>query len=191
MELMAETLETVLNHLKIKKSIIIGHSMGGYVALAYAEKNPYALNGLCLMNSTFLADDKERQELRTRANNMAKSNFEILVRMAFTNLFSTESKNQYHTQLKSALNDALKTPLQGYMAANEGMKIRKDRTQVFKNLVCKKLLIIGKKDPIIDGSVLKKILENSDVEIVEFSEGHMSYIENKWELTHKLMYFIE
>ncbi|HLV69710.1 MAG TPA: hypothetical protein VKY34_03300, partial [Xanthomarina sp.] len=141
--------------------------------------------------STFLADDEERQDLRTRANNMAKTNFEILVRMAFTNLFSTESKNQYHSQLKSALNDALKTPLQGYMAANEGMKIRKDRTQLFKNLVCKKLLIIGKKDPIIDGDMLKKLLENSDVEIVEFSEGHMSYIENKKDLTDKLIRFIE
>ncbi|HLV39067.1 alpha/beta hydrolase, partial [Xanthomarina sp.] len=96
MELMAEAIEAVLNHLQIKKHILIGHSMGGYVALAYAEKNPNSLNGLCLMNSTFLADDEERQDLRTRANNMAKTNFEILVRMAFTNLFSTESKNQYH-----------------------------------------------------------------------------------------------
>ena len=40
MELMAEAVESILNHLKIKDSIIIGHSMGGYVALAFAEKNP-------------------------------------------------------------------------------------------------------------------------------------------------------
>src|SRR5690606_8851022 len=39
MELMAEAVEAVLNHLNIETPIFIGHSMGGYVALAFAEKN--------------------------------------------------------------------------------------------------------------------------------------------------------
>ncbi|MEO8932668.1 MAG: alpha/beta hydrolase [Xanthomarina sp.] len=191
MELMAQAVKAVLSYLKINKSILIGHSMGGYVALAYAEKHPNSLNGICLMNSTFLADDLARQNIRIRANNMAKTNFESLVHMSFTNLFSAESKNNYRNQLETALNEALKTPLQGYMAANEGMMIRKDRTQIFKNLRCKKLLIIGKKDPIVDGKILKDILKDSDVEIAEFSEGHMSHIENSKELTYKVMHFIE
>lgn len=191
MELMAEVVEAVLSHLKIKKSIFIGHSMGGYVALAYAEKNASSLNGLAIINSTFLADNEERKDLRTRANNMAKTNFESLVRMSFTNLFSPESKTTYSNELKIALNEALKTPLQGYIAASEGMKIRKDRTQLFKNLDCKKLFVYGKKDPIMNVDLMKEILKNTNVEIVELSEGHMSHIENKQDLTYKLMHFIE
>ncbi|MCX7551080.1 alpha/beta fold hydrolase [Xanthomarina sp. F2636L] len=191
MELMAEAVEAVLNTLEIKNPILIGHSMGGYVALAFAEKHPLAINGLCLMNSTFLADDEERKILRTRANNMAKTNFENLVRMSFTNLFSPESKELYKTELEAALKDALKTSIQGYMAANEGMKTRKDKTDLFKNLPIKKLLIIGKKDPILEATTVKKLLENTDVDIAEFSEGHMSHIENKKDLAYKLLHFIE
>jgi len=71
MELMAETVEAVLNHLNIEEKTLVGHSMGGYVALAIAEKNPDSIRGLCLMNSTYLPDNDERRILRTRANLMA------------------------------------------------------------------------------------------------------------------------
>jgi pimeloyl-ACP methyl ester carboxylesterase len=191
MELMAEAVDAVLNHLKIEKSICIGHSMGGYVALAYAEKNPDALNGICLMNSTFEADDNERKLLRTRANKMVKTNFENMVRMSFTNLFSNESKITYKKELEIALHEALKTSLQGYIACNEGMKIRKNRGHLFKKLPIKKAIIIGIKDPVIEPDTIKKALNNSDVEIIEFPDGHMSHIENSKELTYNIMRFIE
>ena len=191
MELMAEAVEAVLNSLKIEKFTCIGHSMGGYVALAYAEKHPQALNGLCLMNSTFQADNKERKTLRTRANNMAKTSFDNLVRMSFINLFSAESKVLYQNEIELALTEALKTPIQGYMAANEGMKIRNDRTQLFQNLKTKKLLIIGKKDPILDAEMVNKIKTNTSIEVVELTEGHMSHIENKKELTYNVVHFVE
>ena len=165
--------------------------MGGYVALAFAEKNPKALNGICLMNSTFEADDNERKLLRTRANKMVKSNFENMVRMSFTNLFSNESKVTYRKELDNALKQALNTSLQGYVACNEGMKIRKNRANLFINLPIKKSIIIGIKDPVIEPESIKKHLLNSDVEIIVFSDGHMSHIENTQELTYNIMRFIE
>jgi pimeloyl-ACP methyl ester carboxylesterase len=61
MELMADAVEAVLNHIKIRRCFLIGHSMGGYVALAFAEKNPNALKGLCLMNSTANEDTPEKK----------------------------------------------------------------------------------------------------------------------------------
>ncbi len=191
MELMAETVNAVLNHLNIEKKTIIGHSMGGYVALAMAEKNPNSMQGLCLMNSTFLPDSEERKMLRTRANLMAQTNFDNLVRMSFTNLFSLKSKETHKQELEIALTEALKTSVQGYMAANEGMKLRTDKTQLFRTLPTKKLLIIGKKDPILDADSVKKQLKGTDVDIVELTEGHMSHIENKEVLTYNIMHFIE
>ncbi|WP_417855814.1 alpha/beta fold hydrolase [Xanthomarina gelatinilytica] len=191
MELMAETVDAVINHLNIENKTIIGHSMGGYVALAMAEKNPNSMQGLCLMNSTFLPDSEERKMLRTRANLMAQTNFDNLVRMSFTNLFSLKSKETHKQELEIALTEALKTSVQGYMAANEGMKLRTDKTQLFRTLPTKKLLIIGKKDPILDADSVKKQLKGTDVDIVELTEGHMSHIENKEELTYNIMRFIE
>ena len=54
MEDMADAVFAVLRHLKIKNAKVIGHSMGGYVALALAEQQPQLFEGLCLMNSTFI-----------------------------------------------------------------------------------------------------------------------------------------
>jgi len=188
---MAEAVKTVLNHLRLRKYKFIGHSMGGYVALAFAKSYPESIKSLCLMNSTFEADDAERKNLRTRANKMVQHNFDNMVRMSFANLFSTESKTNYKNEYEVALAIALKTPIQGYMAANEGMKLREDSSFFFKNASFKKLLLLGKKDPVLNCEKLSKITSNQQIEVIYFSEGHMSHIENKKELLKAIVYFIE
>lgn len=188
---MADAAFAVLEHLKVEHAHVIGHSMGGYVALAMAEKQPQLFNGLCLMNSTFEADDKQRKTLRTRANKMAQTNYESLVRMSFANLFASESRVNYKSEYDDALHLALKTSVQGYIAAQEGMKLRPNRFETFKNLKSKKLIIIGAKDSLMDGEKLKEQIEGTTIDYVELSGGHMSYIENKSELSHIIKQFIE
>lgn len=191
MEAMADAVVAVLEHLEIDKGTFIGHSMGGYVALALAEKKPELFEGLCLMNSTFEADDKERKQLRTRSSKLAQGNFTNLVRMSFTNLFAPESRERYTKEFEEALAIALTTPVQGYIAAQEGMKLRPNRFNTFKNLDCKKGMIIGAKDSIVDGKKLLAHIEGTNIDFVEFSGGHMSHIENKSELSYFLKRFIE
>ena len=82
-------------------------------------------------------------------------------------------------------------PLQGIIAALEGMKIRKDRTFLLKSPKFRKMLIIGRQDPVLESDTLIKQTVNSNTEIIEFPDGHMSHIENKEELTYKLIQFIE
>ena len=52
MELFAATIAAVLKALRIRKCVLVGHSLGGYIALAFAEKYPQKVKGLCLMNAT-------------------------------------------------------------------------------------------------------------------------------------------
>ena len=191
MESMANAVEAVLKHLKLRKYYMIGHSMGGYVALAFADKNPNSLKGLCLMNSTYKSDDDERKLLRSRANKMVKTNFDNMVRMSFANLFSESSKIKYKAKFNLALKEALKTSVQGYIASQEGMLLRDDKFEMFKSLSCKKLIIIGEKDPVVDGEKLLKETENTSISTVVFSEGHMSHIENEAYFLQEIMYFIE
>jgi len=68
MQQQAEMVIAVLKHLKLSKYILVGHSMGGYVALTLAEMNPESIKGLCLMNSTALPDSVEKKKNRA-ANN--------------------------------------------------------------------------------------------------------------------------
>lgn len=191
MEDMAEAVFAVLNHHNVSQANVIGHSMGGYVALAMADQNPEFFKGLCLMNSTYESDDKERKLIRTRAIKMAKTNYESLVRLSFANLFAPESKETFKKDYKAALELALQTPIQGYIAAQEGMKIRSNRFETFKSLKVKKLIIIGKKDSIVDGKKLINSIKNTSIDFVEFSEGHMSHIENKSDLSYFLLRFVE
>ena len=191
MQDIAESVASVLKALRLRRYFMIGHSMGGYVALAYAEMFPEQLKGLCLMNSTYEADNAQRKALRTRANKMIRTNFKNMVRMSFSNLFSETSKTAYQTAYELALNEALKTSVQGYIACQEGMKLRSDKFKMFKDLNCKKLIIIGAKDPVVDGKKLIEDTKNTTIETVTFSEGHMSHIENKTECLNFIAHFIE
>lgn len=188
---MADAVLFVLNYLNITKFTCIGHSMGGYVALAIAAQTSEKLTGICLMNSTFEADDNELKSRRTRANEMVKGNFENMVRLSFSNLFSPESRINYKKEIKIATKIALQTPIQGYIAAQEGMKLRNNTFKVLAGLSCKKLIIIGKKDPVINGKTIRKYTENTEIQIKEYSEGHMSHIENLSVFLQDIVHFIE
>lgn len=190
MELFAETLAAILKHLKIRKSILIGHSLGGYVALAFAEKHPQKIKGLCLLNSTSNEDDEERKTLRNRANKMIKNNFTNMVRMSFSNLFSMQSRKEFKNEIKLALNEALKTPLQGYIAANEGMRIRPSRNAILAENDFKKLIITGKIDPVLNFESALEEAKKTNAEIIVLPSGHMSHIENKEELLTILTKFV-
>ena len=191
MELMAEVVLAVLKLLRIRKITIIGHSMGGYVSLALADKRPEMIRGLCLLNSTSLSDDIERKKLRERANKMVQSNFTNMVRMSFVNLFGEENKAVFAFEIENALNDALKTSLQGYMACQEGMRIRPNRMAVLKNNSFKKLYILGKKDPVLSVEEALEEAKEIQAESVILSGGHMSHIENTHELLIALQKFVK
>ncbi len=191
MELFAETIEAVLKHLRIKKCILIGHSLGGYVALAFAEKHPQKIKGLCLMNSTSNEDDEERKALRAKANTMIQNNFTNMIRMSFANLFGPKSKEIYQKELKLALQEALQTPVQGYIAANEGMRIRSNRNDVLVKNDFKKLIIVGKNDPVLDYKLSLVEAKKTNAETVIFPNGHMSHIENTQGLITVLKQFIK
>ncbi len=62
-ELIAKCVKTVMDNLRLKKYVIIGHSMGGYAGLAFADLFPDNLRGLCLYHSTAFADTDEKKNL--------------------------------------------------------------------------------------------------------------------------------
>ena len=191
MELMAECVKAILQHLEINQATFIGHSMGGYVALAFAEENPEWITGLCLMNSTAQEDSSERKKNRDRAIAAVKENHKRFVKMGISNLFRPKNRTIFSEALKQITEEALQTPLQGIIAALEGMKIRKNREHILQNTSFKKMMIVSKKDPVLDYNTLINQIKNTNVKVVEFPDGHMSHIENKPDFLQKIMYFIE
>lgn len=191
MDLMAEVVYEVLHALKIRRSIFVGHSMGGYVALAFAEQYPDNVKGLCLLNSTSRADSPERISLRNRAINAVKTNYSNLIKMSISNLFRPKNRALFQDEIKLIKDEALKTPLQGYIAAQEGMKIRFDREALLHFSPYPKLIIFGKKDPVLNYEEILDQVHNTDVKHVELPDGHMSHIENKEEVIVALQEFVK
>ena len=191
MELMAEAVNAVLKSLRLRRVNLIGHSMGGYVALAFAEKNPQKIKQLCLLNSTAQEDSKERKELRSRANKMVQNNFTGMVKVSVTNLFRPENLDRYKREVEEVKTEALKTPIQGYLACQEGMRIRPNREAVVKTDAFKTFYIIGKDDPILEVDTLVKEAKKNRADFLILEGGHMSHIENKEDVIVALRKFVK
>ena len=191
MEDNAEAVHSVLSKLRIRKAIFIGHSMGGYVALAVAELYPTGVKGLVLMNSTSKADSEERKTNRDRAIKAVKKDYIGFVRLSIANLFNPDNRERLVNEIEKVRAEALKTPLQGIVASLEGMKIRKDRETLLRSATYPSLLILGKKDPVLNYEDGLKQIENTTVKLVTFPDGHMSHIENRAALLKVLMDFFK
>ena len=191
MEDNARAVHEVLEYLQIKKTTILGHSMGGYVGLAFAELYPESIQKLILLNSTSKEDSTEKKLNRTRAIKAVKQNYVNFVSLAIANLFSENNRTRLADEIEKVKTQALKTPLQGIVASLEGMKIRKDRETLLRENHFPILLILGKKDPVLNYEESIAQIENTTVELISFDDGHMSHIENKEELKKVLSEFFK
>jgi len=191
MEENADAVHEVLSALRIRKAIFVGHSMGGYVALAFAELYPDNIKGLVLLNSTARADSEERKTNRDRAIKAVKQSFINFISLSIANLFSEDNRERLSSEIESVKNKALKTPLQGIVASLEGMKIRKDREVLLHLTQYPKMLILGEKDPVLNYDETKEQIENTEMKLVTFPDGHMSHIENQEDLLKTLLLFFK
>ncbi len=179
MELMAEVVNEILRHLKINSATFIGHSMGGYVTLAYAEIFPEKVEKLILLNSTPVADSEEKQENRNRALKVIDQNPQAYISMAIGNLFAECSREKFSAEIDALKTEAYSFPIEGIKAAIKGMRDRKDRTEVLQKFNKGKYMILAEDDPILPVLETKKIGETCNVSTKIIEGGHMSMIENR------------
>lgn len=191
MEDNADVVHAVLSELKIRKAVLVGHSMGGYVALAFAELYAENVKGMVLLNSTSRADSDERKINRDRAIKAVKQNYSNFVRLSIANLFSENNRERLASEIENTKIEALKTTLQGIVASLEGMKIRKDREVILHFAPYPILLILGKNDPVLNYDESIEQIENTNVKLLTFPDGHMSHIENREELKKELLEFFK
>ena len=190
MEDMADMVHAVLHELRIRKAVFIGHSMGGYVAMAFAELYPDMVKGIVLQNSTSRADSDEKKINRDRAIKAVKRDYTGFVRLAISNLFSEENRERCKPDIEALRAQALQTPLQGIVAALEGMKVRKDREVILHFAPYPIMLVLGKKDQSLVYEEQADQVENTNVKLVTYPDGHMSHIENRDGLLKKMLDFI-
>ena len=191
MELMASQLMIILQKEDISHCTLIGHSMGGYVALAFAEQHPEMVDGLVLMNSTPLPDSEEKKTNRDRVLKVIDKDKELFVRTAVTNLFAEKNRILFKEALEKLITIGIITCNEGISAAAMGMKERPDRTAIFEKLLAKKHIIIGENDTLISPDYLINLANRVGGTYTLLSGGHLSYIENEKATIDALEQFME
>ncbi|MBW7675762.1 alpha/beta fold hydrolase [Chryseobacterium chendengshani] len=146
MELMAEEVKKVVDHEELDKIHLLGHSMGGYAALAFAEKFPESLKSLTLFFSTYFADDEEKKEQRIKSYRIIKDAFAHYVRAGIPNLFNQNERDVLEGKIETALEIALSTNNVGALACVKGMVERTDKKHILETLEAKIVVIAGKHD---------------------------------------------
>jgi pimeloyl-ACP methyl ester carboxylesterase len=148
MESMAEFIYAILTAEGISQITVIGHSMGGYVALAFAEKYPHLLEGLGLFSSTARPDSEEKIEGRQKSIKMIRQyGLEPFFRQMLPNMFAARFRNQQGARVDTYIQQALAAAGQeACIAYYEAMMARPDRTEVLKAIQVPVLFFIGKED---------------------------------------------
>jgi pimeloyl-ACP methyl ester carboxylesterase len=180
MELMAKSVKAVMDSLRLKKYVIIGHSMGGYIGLAFAELFPENLKGLCLFHSSAYSDTDDKKRDRTRSIKVVKANHKIYTTEVIKNLFATQNAKYLKKEIAFAQKIASTVSKQSIIASLEGMKDRPNRDIILGLASYPVMMIIGELDNVLPYQQLleqSELIKQKHVLYLEY-DGHMGFLEN-------------
>jgi pimeloyl-ACP methyl ester carboxylesterase len=194
MEFIAAVLKELLESLNIKKIFLTGHSLGGYVTLAFLDLYPGLLSGYCLFHSQPFPDPPETIEKRMREIVLVKSGQkemffpENIKRMfAGSNLEIFSEALKHFKLIASGLNN------DGIIALLNGMMTRPSRLSVMEEGKVPGLWILGRMDNYIPCDAIQKRVKlpsNARVVVLEES-GHLGFIEEEHKSLEVLTGFVE
>jgi pimeloyl-ACP methyl ester carboxylesterase len=193
MELMADVVNMVLKKEGVKNVKFVGHSMGGYVALAFAKKHPKKVGAICLLNSTAMADNAQKKKDRLRAADILSRSPKLFISEAIPNLFAPQNRSKLKKEIAEATALAKTTDTKGAVACTLGMRVRPSSVAwMAEQSKIKFSFIAGRNDMVIP---IQKIIAqakktNAQLHIIE-NCGHMAHIENRAECVWFLKKFVQ
>lgn len=191
----SETIQTmaikvldVVNQLNIERFDIVGHSMGGYVALEIA-KNTNRCERVMLMNSNFWEDSPSKKNDRNRVAEIVHSKKSAFLYEAIPNLFSEPFL--FDKDIKKLLSHAVKMTAESIAICSLVMRDRLDNSQLMSMYPDKFLVVQGRYDRIVPLDEMQKRMESLDLDFCIIEAGHMAYIENKMAMQQVLNNWIK
>lgn len=166
----------LLDQLDIQRAAIVGHSMGGYVALAFARQYPERVRGLGLVSSQVLADAPERKEGRYKSAEDVSANGIGSVVEAMTPKFTTDEGLQSYARASMERQQPA-----AYIGALKAMAERPDSTALLSSFQFPVVIIHGEADLLIPIERAREVkTAHPQAHLVEISgAGHMPMMEAK------------
>jgi len=170
----------VIQHIKLASCFLLGHSMGGYIALAIAEKYPVLIRGLGLLHSHPYSDTDEKKADRQKQIKFIEETGHLLyIKQLIPKLFTPRFSSSNPFTLDTLIHRASGTNERGLIDALTAMISRPDRTAVLQKCSVPVLFIIGKDDTTIPTTAsLAQILlpEISSIHLLD-KVAHMAMLE--------------
>ncbi|UFH56745.1 alpha/beta fold hydrolase [Spirosoma sp. KNUC1025] len=173
----AEDLYAQLQAIQAEKAVLVGHSMGGYIALAFADRYPDMVQGLVLYHSTPVADDENRREVRRQAIAGLKTDGTApFIQKQLPKMVSPAYPDD---KIQTLINRYLDLPADALIAGMTAMLNRPDRTHVLRTATFPVLLVLGRDDQIIPYDKTAQLADlSSQVSVVPIEQaGHLSMVE--------------
>ncbi|MDD3108853.1 MAG: alpha/beta fold hydrolase [Alistipes sp.] len=180
MEFVADVLHEVLHKEQIDRCFVAGHSMGGYIAEAFAVKYPECVEGLILLHSTPNADTPEKQHDRMREIEMVQCQKKDLIAKLFAaRSFAAANRKPLADRIEQLQELMMLTEDEGVIALLRGMAARPDQNAALRALSIPQLFLFGREDELIPmetAQALAAAHPQAEVVYLEHS-GHMGFIE--------------
>jgi pimeloyl-ACP methyl ester carboxylesterase len=193
MEKMADDIKAILDRENIGSCTMIGHSMGGYVTLAFAEKYPEKLSRFGLFHSSAFADSDEKKENRRKNIDFIKKHGTAkYLEQSVPKLFSPLTNEKNKALVTSIIDRYSNFSPDSLVHYSEAMIMRPDRTDILKNFDKPILFILGEFDsniPLEQGLEQCKMPGNSYIYICTLS-GHMGMLEEPAFSLESIRYFL-
>ncbi len=180
MEFLARVICAGLKAIGVNKCTLVGHSMGGYVALAMCELHPEMVEGLVMLHSTPIAASEENKIKRTREIALIKAGKkEALAQVAPAAGFAPHNRTRLKDYVADLREIVYITEDEGIIALLNGMMKRKEQGDMMRSLNAAQLFIMGRHDEYIPSDVAERVVaEHPQAEVVWLeNSGHMGFWE--------------
>ncbi|MEQ8243835.1 alpha/beta hydrolase [Fulvivirga sp.] len=165
---------------QLLNSVIIGHSLGGYVSLALTEKYPDSIKGFGLFHSTAFADDDEKKHSRNKTIAFVrKRGVKVFADSFVSQLIFVKNRDRLDKEISVITSDAANTNQESLVAYMEAMRDRPDRTGVLKSFDKPVLFIAGDQDtsvPFDKSQAQFGLIKNPHLKVLK-DVGHMGMYE--------------
>lgn len=183
-----------MDNLAIKKAILCGLSMGGYIAINAAEKHPDLFDALILSDTSCTADTTEAKHRRIMAIEDIKLNgIQNFADESLKNLFAPESFISKSQEISAVRDMIVNTSCQSIYNAMHALAMRRETCSRLHEIKIPVLILVGIDDKITPLSSAKTLNENiadSKLNIIE-NAGHLSNLENPYEFNYLIKKFID
>lgn len=194
MESLARSVVAILDAEGAAQCILVGHSMGGYVTLAFADHHAERLKGYGLFQSTAYADSEEKKETRRKGIQFIRRyGAAEFLKTTIPNMYGPVSKNEHKELIEEHLLSVRNFSGEALVSYYEAMIARPDRSHLLSMTGLPVLFMVGRHDaavPFEDAMRQSHLPRLSYIHILENS-GHQGMVEEPEESNKALLSYIE